>query len=151
MNEEKTIKQFSIKKVLEGYGHHTSIHYVSRDGDKHFIECPECHSTELNVIKIMRCKCCHTSFSLNFEDGFYNQSVITDMGSVSSQEEVKLIALDKDKDYFKHIVHPKFQDVDFKKHFPNSEVLILRRDLQTNGKDAHDHAKYKRYAIIPLD
>jgi len=152
---ESTRKEIDVVKEIEGYGQHQHIFTVNRDGDLYYIECPECHSTALTSKRLLGCKSCHTRFSLYFEDGFRSLSVITNSGTVSgSNGKIKLLEL-KPKAYFKSQLlgrndNPKAMS-DLKKKYPDLKVIILNKDLQKDGKDAHGHQQYKRYALIPLD
>lgn len=153
-NEENKQLQFDVVKEIENYNHRATLLIVDRDGENFFIECPDCHSTDLNSMRLISCKKCHTHFTLYFEDGFKDQDVFTDGYPVSDREKVKIIALKGKNDYFKHILYPKYDnDGDLKKlkdKYPEMRIITIYRDLH-NGKDAHQHQKYKKYALIPLN
>ena len=154
MSEQEQSKvEVDVVSEIESYGQHQSILTVNRDGDKFYIECPECHSTDLNSKRIISCRSCHTHFSVYLEDGFRSISVLTSFGTIGSYKEaIKLMEL-KPGDYFKVNLLGRNESRlnKIKEKYPDMKVIKLYRDLQKNGKDAHDHAKYKRYAIIPLD
>jgi len=154
-NEESTKQDLDIIKEIEGYGQHQDISVVNRDGDLYYIECPECHSTDLTARRLLTCRDCHTTFNLYFEDGYQRFSVITNFGRVDGYNgKMKLMEL-KPNAYFKTQLLGRNDKAtalnEIKKKYPDMKIITLYRDLSKNGKDAHDHAKYKRYALIPLD
>lgn len=152
---ESTKKDLDIIKEIESYGQHQDVLTANRDGDLYYIECPSCHSTELNSKRLIACKNCHTHFSVYLEDGFRTFKVITNSGTVSGSDgEIKLLEL-KPGNYFKVELlgrNNKFSIIsNLKKKYPDLKIVTLERDLGEDGKDAHGHSKYKRYALIPLD
>lgn len=153
MSEQEQSKvEVDIVSEIEGYGQQQSISTVNRDGDLFYIECPECHSTDLNSKRIISCKSCHTHFSIYLEDGFKSISVLTEHGTIGNHKEViKLMEL-KPGDYSKVNLLGRNEGRlnEIKEKYPDMKVIKLYKDLQKNGKDAHYHDEYKRYAIIPL-
>ncbi len=155
MNEEQTeANKKSLIDEIEGYGQHQSIYAANRDGDLFYIECPSCHSTDLNTKRIMSCRKCHTHFSLYLEDGFQTFPAITQSGSINplhGGNEIKLAKL-KPGDYFlTNILGRNVTRIDeLKAKYPDLKIVKLGRDL-SNGTDAHGHAEYKRFVLIPLD
>ena len=144
----------SIVEEIEGYGNRQDLVVIDRDGDKYFAECPSCHSTDLNGQRLLSCRTCHTHFQPYYEDGVSFYRVDTEHGSISNNEEIKLIELKPDA-YFKKILYGRNDYPErleeLKEKYPNLKVLKIARDLQKDGKDAHGHHNYKRYALIPLD
>ena len=153
MEQEQTAIQKDIVTEIENYGHHQEILAVDRDGDLFYIECPNCHSTDLNTKSLIACRKCHTFFNIYFEDGFHKYTVFTDFGEINGYDnKIKLIQL-KPKDYFKFKLHGKNENKlsKLKEKYPDMKVITLYRDLGDDGMDAHRHEKYRKYAIIPLD
>ena len=152
---ENVSSERDVVKEIENYGNTRKLAVINRDGDKYYAECPSCHSTDLNGQRLLSCKSCHTHFQAYYEDGFHFMNVDTDHGSISSSSgEVKVIELEPDA-YFKKILHGRN---DYPEHidklrvkYPDMKILKIARDLGKDGKDAHGHAKYKRFALIPLD
>ena len=152
MEEATTVKEKDIIEEIESYGQHQDIITANRDGDLFYVECPECHSTDLNAKRIIACRKCHTFFSVYFEDGFYRHSVLTEFGSINGYDnKITLLKL-KPNDYFKTVLLPRNRKTlsRIKEKYPDLEVIVFYRDLH-DGKDAHGHQKYRRYALVPLD
>lgn len=155
MNEEQTeANKKSLVEEIEGYGQHQDILTANRDGDLFYIECPTCHSTDLNTKRIVSCRDCHTHFSLYFEDGLKSFPTITQSGAIAPMHggvEIKLLKL-KPGDYFlTNVLGRNAAHIDeLKTKYPDLKVVKLKRDLH-NGTDAHNHQQYKRFVLIPLD
>lgn len=150
--EESSRKERTIVEELESYGRTQDLHIVNRDGDQFYIECPECHGTELTTSRTFGCKNCHTQFTLYLEDGYKSLRVLSEIGSVGSYDDVKLINL-RGNDYFNHELygrndHPHTIE-EIKKTYPDAKVIRIGKDLH-DGKDAHGHAEYKKFVIIPV-
>ena len=67
--DEATKPKLDNITELEGYGYLQTLWIVNRDGDRYYIECPDCHTTNLNNIRLFGCKSCHTRFTIYGEDG----------------------------------------------------------------------------------
>jgi nitrate/TMAO reductase-like tetraheme cytochrome c subunit len=128
---------------------------INRDGDNFFVECPNCHSTDLNGQRILSCRSCHTHFQPYYEDGCTTFNVETDHGTISANDVISVIGLKGKDDYFKKILHGRNDYEEklnkLKEKYPNLKVIRIYRDLQKNGKDSHGHERYRRFALIPLD
>lgn len=152
--DQEQFKEKDIASELESYGQLQDLIIIDRDGDKFYVECPSCHSTELNTMRIVSCKHCHSHFVPYYEDGCSTLKIFTDMGSLGNYDELAVISLEKDS-YFKHILHgrnDKKSCIDkLKEKYPFMKIMRIRKDLGKDGKDAHGHSKYKRFALIPLD
>ena len=96
----KIARAESIVEEIDGYSESQELMTVNRDGDKFYIECPECHSTDLDKQRIFGCKDCHTRFTVYLEDGFDSIDVDTDFGSLGSYEGIKVVALKGDDSGF---------------------------------------------------
>jgi hypothetical protein len=154
-NPEQSSRQpVDIVAEVKGYRQTQYVHAVNRDGDMHFIECPECHTTNVNSLRLFGCKKCHTRFSLYGEDGFQTYCVESESGTVNPfDKKITLLRL-KSNDWFlkNHLPRNDGTLDDLKKEFPDMKVIKLYQDLdRISGKDAHGHEKYKRYALIPLN
>jgi len=141
----------SLAQELEGYHSVQTLITVNRDGDWFYVECPRCHGTDLHRDWYVACRNCHTFFDLNPEDGLKTIQVANQYGHVSAYEDIKLVKLDPNDDQYK-IIYGRNKDrlQELKEKYPNLEIRIMERDLR-NGKDAHGHSQYHRYAVIPLD
>lgn len=151
---EQASGESDIVAEVKSYRQLQDVHAVNRDGDLYFIECPECHTTNVNALKLFGCKSCHTRFSLYGEDGFKSFRVESESGPVSAHSNrIHLLQL-KTGDYFvkEHLPRNDGQLGELKKAFPEMKVIELSRDFRSDtGKDAHGHQRYKRYALIPLN
>ena len=149
INECNGKERLSISKELEGYKNNTSLHVVNRDGDLFYIECPNCHNTELISRRFFGCKHCMENFSVYCEDGLKYYSINSDFGSLSSGDTIKLIRL-KRNDYFCVPLYGRNEKriEELKKEYPDMEIINLYRDLQNDNKDAHSHCEYKRFTIF---
>ncbi len=150
--EAQQSSKTGIVAEVQEYKQKQDVHAVNRDGDLYFIECPECHTTDVNMLKMFGCRKCHTRFSVYPEDGFKWFCVETEFGDVHAFDNtIKLLQLRPD-DYFLKDLLPRNsgQLKELRKAFPNMKVIELSRDLH-EGKDAHGHQKYKKYALIPLN
>lgn len=145
--------QPGIVHELENYHYRQTLVTVNRDGDRYYVECPQCHSTDLNTQRITSCRRCHTHFTFHSEDGVANIKVQADFSSISAGGEVTLLQLGGSKDYFYRELLPRNSKCidDLRQTYPNLKVTRLHRDLQEDGKDAHSHAPYKRFVLVPLD
>ena len=156
MNNEETTssaKRESLVEEIEKYGNQQNLICANRDGDLYFIECPKCHSTDLNTQRLIGCRYCHTRFSLYFEDGMRIFHLDNEMGTASpSNGRIKIIELKKD-DYFSKILLPRNEKRlnELKEKYPDFKVIILNKDLRKDGKDAHGHHKYESFALVPID
>ena len=108
MCEENTCSEpkKDIIEELKSYGNLQDLWYVNRDGDKFFIECPECHTTDLNAIRLFGCKSCHTRFHVYGEDGISSTCLYTQMSAARryGKDPITVVSLQKN-DYFKHILY----------------------------------------------
>ncbi len=151
---EQQASRIDIVTEVKGYHQTQHVYTVNRDGDLFFIECPECHTTDINAVRVFGCRKCHTRFSLYAEDGIDSLCVETESGTVTpSDNEIKLLQLKKG-DYFlkNHLPRNDGQIATLKAAFPEMKVIKLHRDFnKKSGKDAHDHERYRRYALIPLN
>ena len=141
-----------INEELESYQNDQDLFVVNREGDKYYIECPECHSTNIQSRRFFSCCKCHTHFQAYLEDGFSIHRVLMQGGSINTNEEIKLVYL-KPSDYFCHIIYgrndrPEIIDKIKAKH-PEAKIVKIARDLR-RGKDAHGHSRYNRFVMIPL-
>ncbi|KKN07042.1 hypothetical protein LCGC14_1071210 [marine sediment metagenome] len=118
---------------------------ANRDGDLHYIECPECSCVDLKPKRIMMCKDCGQHFSLYFEDGFKSFDVKKFWHTFDKEKQVKIIHL-QSNDMEWHVPYPR-HDID---SMEPAEIKILYKDLK-NGKDGHGHQRYRKFALIPLD
>lgn len=141
----------TITEELEAYGNHQSLWYVNRDGDKCYIECPDCHNMDLTSLRVLGCSYCHTRFTVYPEDGIRYQSLVTEMGRCSAGGELRIVGKEKDA-HFKQILYPRNYEkaAEIVQMWPHAEIVTLQRDLQKDGKDAHGHALYKKYVLIPI-
>lgn len=157
MCEETTCEQGrkEIIEELESYGNLQHFWYANRDGDKYFIECPECHQTNLNAIRLFGCTSCHTRFTVYPEDGISMTCLYTEMHSVRrcGKEPITVVSLNKKDAYFRQILYGRNsgKKEEIIEKCPGSEIKEFKPDLQKNGKDAHGHEPYKRYILIPID
>lgn len=119
-----------IVEELESYGHYQHLWIVNRDGDKFYIECPDCHNTDLTSKRIYGCTKCHTQFTVHPEDGTSYQTLITEMGPSRGREEIKIIGKGQDS-YFKQVLYPRnYSKIDeIKKSWPNAHITTLSNDL----------------------
>ena len=127
---------------------------VNRDGDKYYIECPKCHGLELASRRMFSCKGCFTHFELYLEDGYVRKSVDVESGSLNAySDEISYIELEPD-DYFAKVLYGRNDHEkplkELMEKYPDMKICRIKKDLR-NGKDAHGHEKYERFAIIPLD
>jgi len=149
---ERSQHDVDVIKEIEDYNIPHKIHTVNRDGDKFFITCPECDNMDLTSLTVLGCKRCHTQFTLYFEDGY--DTIDFDSASIGNpsyfDNKLKLIELDgKKRKVLYGRNNQKIDDI--KSKYPNAKIVTLCKDLQKDGKDAHGHGKYKRYALIPLN
>ena len=154
--KEQEQKQHDVVAEIEGYGNQESIVAINRDGDLFFVECPVCHSTDIQSRRILACRSCHEHFMPYYEDGCQTINVDNEFGSVRPNSEGKVCLIElKKNDYFKKVLLGRNDKPEvlakIKAKYPEMRVLRLPADLQKNGKDAHGHKSYKRYALIPLD
>jgi hypothetical protein len=149
--EQTTINQETFKEEIDRYGQHQNIITANRDGDLFYIECPECHSTDLNSNRLICCRNCHTFFSLYFEDGFKVFWTETNNGTIHGYDnKIKLIQLKKNDVFLKYLMPRNEHRIEeLKKDYPDLKVITLMRDFK-DGTDGHKHEKYKKYALIPL-
>ena len=144
----------TIAEELEGYGQQQKLIVVDRDGDRFYVECPSCHSTDLNTRRLLSCRSCHTHFQPYYEDGCDTFYVDTDSGTINGYgNEISIVELHKGA-YFKKILHGRNNNQEtldeLRKVYPDMKIIRLGRDLR-DGKDCHGHSEYKRFALIPLD
>lgn len=142
-------KRKSLKQELDSYGNSQTLHTVNRDGDHHFIECPECHSTDLKKRTLFACRDCMTHFSVHEEDGLSRFPLFTEMGSLKADKEITVVMMDGDDFFWYPIYGRNSGRIDELKEF-NPQFRKIIKDLR-KGSDAHGHSRYKRFAIIPLD
>lgn len=151
---EQQKPRLAIVDEVKGYSQTQTVHVVNRDGDLYFIECPECHTTDINAQRIFGCRKCHVRFCVYAEDGISSFCVQTESGTVTPfDKKIKILQLKKG-DYFhkNHLPRNDGQMSTLKAAFPEMKVITLYRDFQKeSGKDAHGHERYRRYALIPLN
>lgn len=161
MNEEEKEKesetcvnqQPNIIDELESYGNLQTLWHVNRDGDKHFVECPDCHTTDLNAVRLFGCKKCHTRFTVYAEDGIDSIRVYTQLSAIrSGGEPIKIVGKEKST-YFQQILYPRnYNKIEkIKQKWPEANIQIFVPDLRKNGMDAHSHEFYKRFVLLPLN
>jgi len=153
--EATSSERKGIIEEIESYSHAQTLLAINRDGDKYYVECPSCNSTSLNKNTLLSCKTCHTHFQPYYEDGLISYNVDTESNGINgSMGEIKILEVKPDA-YFKQILlgrndYPEHLEK-LREKYPDMKVIKLSKDLQPDGKDAHGHEKYKRYALIPLD
>lgn len=145
-------RERDLLEELKGYGHESTLWVVNRGGDLYFIECPACHSIEVDKEVLFGCRCCKGYFDVNPEDGFRAIRVLTDLGPVRSYDKkIKLIGLKQDPYAHQQVYGRNERKLkELLERCPEAKILIINRDLHA-GRDAHGHSRYNRYALIPLD
>ena len=124
-----------------------NIFCANRDGDLYYIECPECHSTDLKRPHMFMCRDCGTFFYLYTEDGIKNYWWVRVNHTIRNQDKEIIIMTDERG---RHYSPFERQQEQLKKELGDSlkRTEIIYRDLRENGKDAHRHQKYQKFLVI---
>jgi len=145
-----------IADELGRYGQSQEMSVVNRDGDRYYVECPGCGSTDLKPRRFLACRDCQTCFFVYTEDGLTTYDVLAESKGVRGYgETIRLVKLETNNDFYK-VWLPRnigrFKEL--QERYPDARVVTLSRDLEKkDGKamDAHGHEIYRRFVMIPLD
>lgn len=134
------------RNIIPQLDERQDIFCANRDGDLYYIECPECHSTDINRPHMFMCRDCGTFFDLYKEDGIKSYFGVKVNWTIKDYEKMTIITDDRG------IYYSPFerQQAQLKKElgasFKREETIC--RDLRKNGKDAHGHQKYQKFLVI---
>ena len=160
-----TYRPRDLIEELESYKHTNRVELVDRDGDLHYINCPECDNHSVRSKKLYMCLHCGMHFSLYLEDGSRYIEINDQYGSVSGHGkemvvlsfsgEFKTHSDDVVIIYPRHFINNEYNDKGIleivREKYPNAQMKTQYRDLnRRTGKDAHSHEYYTQYSLTPV-
>jgi len=135
--------------VLSELEEKQDLYCINRDGDLHYVECPECYSTDLKKPHLFLCRNCGINFDVSKEDGVKRLAYIKVNYSIKKGKPKLKIIVDKRGRYYlpferqvEQLIEELGEEYD--------KTILVSKDLRENGKDAHGHAKYQKYLVIKI-
>ena len=145
----------SLAEELSGYKHTVTLHMADRDGDRYYVECPECHSMrDIRAKRIMACGSCFTHFNLYFEDGHRRIDLTTQDPWISGGDEIKVLWTKGKREGTPYILYGRNNHKNrldkLRETYPDMYIETIERDLH-GGMDAHGHERYTTYDVKPRE